>query len=265
MKKFLNRLILFMIITFLIVPLISMVIWCFFSRWRASCIMPTDFTLDGFEYFFKSGDWYIGLKSVFFSIEVAFISTVLSIMTSRFLIGTNMKNKVVLESIFYLPMLLPIISVCLGSHKLFLNLGIPSTVALLILHTYFSFPYAFKMTYSYYTAWGIEEELTARGLGASFWQAFRYINIPMYFKGYVSTFFMAFIISYSQYFINLFIGNNKHVNFSMIMTPYVTNSNRNIAAVYTFMYIIYTVIVMILLSFIERKIGKTKSNGKVKM
>ncbi len=54
----------------------------------------------------------------------------------------------------------------------------------------------------------------------------------------------------------MFIGNNNHVNFSMIMTPYVANSNRNISAVYTLMYILYSVIVMIITSFITKRYNK---------
>lgn len=259
MKKLFNRVILFITFTFLILPILSMIIWAFFSNWKATDILPSFFTLAGFKYFFTSGDWYIGIKSVLFSVEVALIATILSTMVSRLLISINIKSKVTLESIFYLPMLLPVISVCLGSHKLFLKCGMSSTCALLILHIYFSLPYAFKMVYSYYTVWGIEEEYTARGLGASTWQAFKYINIPIYIQGYMASFFMAFIISYSQYFINFFIGNNNHVNFSMIMTPYITSSNRNISAVYTLMYIFYSVLVMILTSLIGKNISRKKN------
>ncbi len=258
MKKFFYRAILFIILTFLMLPILSMVIWAFFSNWKTTDILPNSFTLAGFQYFFTSKDWYIGIKSVIFSMEVALVATISSIMVSRLLISINLKAKVALESIFYLPMLLPVISVCLGSHKLFLKSPLSSTFALLILHIYFSLPYAFKMIYSYYTVWGIEEEVTARGLGASFWQAFKYINIPIYIQGYIGSFVMAFIISYSQYFINLFIGNNNHVNFSMIMTPYITNSNRNISAVYTLMYVFYGVIVMIVTSLIGKNIVRKK-------
>lgn len=258
MRKWIKCILIFSIIIFLLLPIISMIIWSFFSSWKARDILPNNFTLDGFKYFFTSKDWYIGIKSVIFSMEVALISLILSIMAARFFITRNMKHKITLESIFYLPMLLPVISICLGNHKLFLKYFSSCDIAILLLHIYFSLPYAFKLVYSYYTVWGIEDELAARGLGASFWQAFKYINMPIYTQGYVSSFFMAFIVSYSQYFINMFIGNNNHVNFSMIMTPYVANSNRNISAVYTLMYILYSVIVMIITSCITKRYNNSK-------
>ncbi len=250
MKKLIYRVGLLFIFIFLILPILSMILWAFFSNWKSTEILPNNFTMAGFQYFFKSGDWYIALKSVVFSVEVGFFSLILSIMLSRFFITSTMKNKVSLESIFYLPMLLPVISICLGSHKMFLPYFSSSGFAVMVLHIYFSLPYAFKMVYSYYTVWGIEDELIARGLGASPWQAFKYINIPIYLQGYVASFLMAFIISYSQYFINFFIGSSKHINFSMIMTPYITNSNRNISAAYILMYLFYSVVVMQITSLI---------------
>ncbi len=217
MRRWIKSVLIFSILIFLVLPIISMMVWAFFKNWKATDILPNTFTLDGFKYFFTSGDWFIGIKSIFFSIEVALISLVLSIMAARFFITTHIKYKVTFESIFYLPMLLPVISICLGSHKLFLNYFTSCSIAVLVLHIYFSLPYAFKLI-------------------------------------------MAFIISYSQYFINMFIGDNSHVNFSMIMTPYIGNSNRNIASVYTLMYILHGVIVMIMSSYITKKCSKASEN-----
>ncbi len=251
--KVLNKTLTAIIILFIITPMVSMLIWSFFSSWPQDSLLPQNFSLRGFLYFFKSKDWIIAAKSVGFSLLAAFFSLVLSIMISRVLIVSNFKHKVKLESVFYLPMLLPVVSICMGSHKLFLSLfsGMCG-IMVFVLHVYFSLPYAFKMVYSYYILWGVEQEQVARGLGANKYQAFYLVNIPVYLKGYISSFIMAFIISYSQYFINFFIGDSNFVNFSMIMTPYISGSNRNISSLYTLMYILCGIIVMIFCSFIEK-------------
>lgn len=248
-----NKIIMIITMTFLILPIISMIIWSFFSYWSVNELLPKYFTLKGFLYFFKSGDWLVAFNTVIFSLIVAFISLVLSIMLSRFFIKSKFKYKLQLESLFYLPMLLPVVSVSIGSHKMFLNvLSNFGWLIIIILHIYFSLPYCFKIVYSCYAIWGIEEEQVARGLGASKFEAFYLINVPIYLKGYVSSFIMAFIISYSQYFINFFIGDAKFVNFSMIMSPYIIGSNRNISSVYTLMYIVFGVIVMLICSYVEK-------------
>ncbi len=245
---------------FILLPLVSMILWSFFSSWGTESLIPQNFTLRGFVYFFNSQDCKIALNSVLYSMLVALISLVLSIMLSRFFITTNFKYKIQLESLFYLPMLLPVVSVCIGSHKMFLKLfsGYGGLIVLL-LHIYFSLPYSFKIVYSCYESWGIEQEQVARGLGASRWKVFYLINVPIYLKGYVTSYIMAFIISYSQYFINFFIGDSRFVNFSMIMTPYITGSNRNISSVYTLLYILYGIIVMVLCSMIEKLFNKGRT------
>lgn len=251
--KILNKALTVVVMSFLILPVLSMLIWSFFTSWTTESFFPQNFSLTGLIYFFRSNDWIIATKSVVFSLAVALVSLVLSIMVSRVFITSNFKYKKQLESIFYLPMLLPVVSICIGSHKIFLSLfSNMCGFMVFILHIYFSLPYAFKMVYSYYALWGDEQEQVARGLGANKYQAFYLINIPVYIKGYVASFIMAFIISYSQYFINFFIGDSNFVNFSMIMTPYISGSNRNIASLYTLMYILYGIIVMIMCSFIEK-------------
>ncbi len=259
--KIFNKLIFALLMIFLLLPLLSMLVWTFFSSWAANDNLPSNLTLKWFIYFVNSGDWLIGVKSVLFSIAAALISLILSVMLSRFFIKSSFKYKQQLESIFYLPMLLPVVSVCIGSHKMLLNiLGLRGSVMVLILHVYFSLPYAFKMVYSFYRVWGIEQEQVARGLGASRWQAFYLINVPVYMNGYISSFLMAFIISYSQYFINFFVGDYNSVNFSMIMTPYITGSDRNIASVYIFLYMLYGIIVMVLCAGIEKMYNNRKRN-----
>lgn len=258
--KILNKSIFIIIMIFLTLPIVSMILWSFFSRWGAEILLPQNFTLKGFIYFFNSQDCMIASKSVAYSLLVSFISLALSIMLSRFFVNTNFKYKTQLESLFYLPMLLPVVSVCIGSHKMFLQLFSGcSGLIVLLLHIYFSLPYAFKIVYSCYEIWGVEQEQVARELGASRWKSFYLINVPVYLKGYITSFIMGFIISYSQFFINFFIGDSRFINFSMIMTPYITGSDRNISSVYTLLYILYGIIVMVLCSLIEKIFNKGRN------
>lgn len=251
--KIFSRALFFLIMAFLILPVLTMLIWSFFANWYSDSLLPSNLTLDGFRYFFASGDYMVAIKSLIFSTIIGIISVILSIMLSRFLILSSSRHKLKMESFFYFPMLLPVVSISIGSHKMFLGFsGSFSGIIIAILHIYFSLPYAFKIVYSCYQAWGMEYEQIGRELGASESMAFFRINLPLYLKGYLASFIMAFVVSYSQYFINYFIGDPRFVNFSMIMTAYVTNSNRNISSVYTFMYIILGIIVMIISSYIEK-------------
>ena len=246
----------YIVMTFLVLPVITMIIWSFFATWSSDELLPEHITLNGFRYFFKSGDYVIAFKSACFSLFVGIFAVVLSILLSRFLIRCNSRYKSQLESLFYFPMLLPVVSISIGSHKMFLGLqGDLAGITIVLLHVYFSLPYAFKIIYSCYSVWGMEYEQIGRELGASEIKAFFLINLPIYLRGYISGFIMAFVVSYSQYFINYFMGDPRFVNFSMIMTPYITGSNRNISSTYTLMYVVVGIAVMMVSALIEKKYG----------
>ena len=89
--KNLNKLIFTLLIVFLFLPLLSMLIWTFFSSWAVNDKLPSNLSFKWFVYFINSGDWIIGVRSVFFSIVVAFVSLILSIMLSRFFIKSSFK------------------------------------------------------------------------------------------------------------------------------------------------------------------------------
>jgi ABC-type spermidine/putrescine transport system permease subunit II len=183
----------FLIIIFLMIPIATMLIWSFFSNWQSGFLLPKDFTLDGFKYFFMSGDYIIAVKSTLFSISIAIISVILSITLSRFLIKSTFIYKLQLESLFYFPMLLPVVSISMGSHKMFLGLnGGLDGVVITILHIYFSLPYAFKIVYSCYLTWGMEYENIGRELGASEIKAFFFHQCSNISKGIYVVFYNGF-------------------------------------------------------------------------
>ncbi|MGM9652223.1 MAG: hypothetical protein ACI3XP_01130 [Eubacteriales bacterium] len=125
---------------------------------------------------------------------------------------------------------------------------------------YFAFPYVFKLAYSCYAALGTGAETSAKNLGAGKCRIFFQIHLPTYLFGYLTAFMMGFIVSYSQYFVNFYLGGADHINFSMIMTPLVTGSNRNLASVYTLMYLLFGSAVLLICSVIPKAIFRRKGD-----
>lgn len=242
-------LLLFLII--LLVPFISMLIYSFFARWPQESLLPQHFTLNGFAEFWKR-DSETAFKSVLFSLGAALITLLLCIPTARGLLKITLSVRRWAEAVLYLPMLLPMVSVTMGSHKMFLSLSLTGMPVILLMHIYFAFPYVFRLVYSCYAALGVSNETAAKNLGAGPVRIFFLLHLPVYLFGYMTAFMMGFIISYSQYFVNFYFGNADNINFSMIMTPLITGSNRNIASVYTLMYLLFGSSVILLCSVITR-------------
>lgn len=238
-------------------PFASMLVFCVFARWPIDSLFPQNFTLDGFLYFFKR-DLDIAVKTTWFSLVVSFLTLVLCIPAARGLLSMRRSVRKWIEPLFYFPMLLPVVSVSIGSHKLFLSLTVTGTVAVVLMHMYFVIPYMFQMVYSSHTVLGLSTETAAKNLGIGKWRIFFQIHLPIYLADYLSAYAMGFIISYSQYFVNFYLGGADDINFSMIMTPLITGSNRNIASVYTLMYLVFGSVVLFICSAIPRILHRKK-------
>lgn len=56
---------------------------------------------------------------------------------------------------------------------------------------------------------------------------------------------MAYITSFSQYFLTLLIGGGNVRTFTVIMVPYLQNGDRTLAAGYTTLFLLITVLVFL--------------------
>lgn len=258
-KSRLRTVFLILFLAVILFPFVSMLVYAFFARWPADSLFPQHFTLEGFRTFLKR-DIDVALRSTLFSLGAAALTLMLSIPAARGLLKIRSRVRRWVEPLLYLPMLLPVVSVSMGSHKLFLALSLTGTPAILLMHIYFAFPYVFKLAYSCYAALGIGTETSAKNLGVGRCRIFFQIHLPTYLFGYLTAFMMGFIISYSQYFVNFYLGGADHINFSMIMTPLVTGSNRNLASVYTLMYLVFGGVVLLACSVIPKAVFRRKGD-----
>lgn len=238
-------------------PFVSMLIFSIFARWPIDSLYPQNFTLDGFLCFFKR-DFDMAVNTICFSLGVSFYTLLLCIPAARGLLSMRRSVRKWIEPLFYFPMLLPVVSVSIGSHKLFLSLSMTGTAAVVLMHIYLVIPYVFQIVYSSHTVLGISTETAAKNLGIGKWRIFFQIHLPIYLSDYLSAYAMGFIISYSQYFVNFYLGSADNINFSMIMTPLITGSNRNIASVYTLMYLLFGSVVLFICSIIPHMLHRKK-------
>ncbi|MCR5585064.1 MAG: ABC transporter permease subunit [Lachnospiraceae bacterium] len=257
-RRFVNVLLSLFFGILLFAPPAGMLLYSFFARWSMDAILPETFTLKGFAVFFKR-DAKTALDSALFSAFVAFVTLLIGIPAAKGLAGIRSRFGKVMESLLILPMLLPVVTVSIGSHKLFLALGFTGSAAVFVMHLYFALPYAFKILYSAYRALGESGTVTAKNLGATEGRAFFLVEVPMFLPAYTSAFVMGFVVSYSQYFVNLYLGGAKGVNFSVVLSQLLTGSDRNTASVYSLMYLLYGAFVIGFSEILQRLLLKRRT------
>ena len=262
MKKKTNiwgNLIIAIFLFLIIVPLFTIVIWVFTERWAWPNLIPQVLSIRALEAVFRDGKELTQLffSSMMISLTVAFFSVVIGTMTARALECYEFFGKKVYSFISLLPFLVPATVFAMGIQVKFIKAGLSGTMAgVIVVHLICSLPYAVTLLQDGTRAMGTRLEEQARVLGAGPWTAFRKVTLPNLFPVMLSAFSMAYIVSFSQYFLTLMIGGGSVKTFSIVMVPYLTGGQRNFASVYSLIFLTITIIIFGLFEWIISRFMK---------
>lgn len=142
----------------------------------------------------------------------------------------------------------------MGVQITFIKCGLSGTVqGVIIVHLICSLPYAVTLMQDGTRAMGVKLEEQARVLGAGALQAFFKVTLPNLFPVMLSAFSMAFVVSFSQYFLTLMIGGGNVKTFAIVMVPYLGSGERNFASIYS---VIFLVIMLLVFGILEWIVGR---------
>lgn len=240
------NLIIAIFIIIIVLPLFTVLIWAVTERWAWPSLVPQLFSMRAIEAVFRDREELAQLffSSMLISITVAFFSVVIGTMTARAVEIYDFKGKKIVSLISLLPFLVPATVFAMGIQITFIKLGLSGTVfGVIIAHLICSLPYAVNLLQDGIRAMGTRLEEQARVLGARPWQAFIRVTLPNLFPVMLSAFSMAYIVSFSQYFLTLMIGGGRVKTFAIVMVPFLTGGERNFASVYSLIFLVITIVV----------------------
>lgn len=241
---------------FIIVPLLVLPFWSFAGRWPWPGLLPEGFTLRGMEELFSKPSDILSLlaSSVFLSITVAILATVIGTMTSRALVFYDFKGKELVSFGTILPVIIPGTAFAMGVHVIFIYLGLADTfTGVVLVHLIYALPYTVNIMMDVTAMTGNGLEMQSRVLGISPLRSFYRITLPLLLPGIISSVSMAYIISFSQYFITLMIGGGRVKTLSVVMVPFIQSGDRTIASSYAILFVLSTFVVFILLEIMIKR------------
>lgn len=209
MKFFRHRL-LFMyvalVLAFLYLPIVVLVVFSFNeSRFNA--------TWTGFTW-----DWYVSLlhnaqvlNALMNSLTIALVATLVStVVGSLAAIGLH-KNKIrfrsAVDGMIYLPVIIPEIVMGLSLLILFSQLQIPlGRATVIIAHITFSISFVVITVSARLEGMGKQLDEAAQDLGATPWQTFRHVTLPLIMPGILAGALMAFTLSIDDFVISFFVA-----------------------------------------------------------
>lgn len=247
-------------LVFLIGPLF-VIVPVSFSSAQYLTFPPPGLSLQWYERFLGSSQW---LQSIVVSIEVAIISSILTmilgVLASFPLVRTEFRGKMIVYGLILAPMIVPLIVTAIAIYFLFAAIGLTGTViAIAIGHTVVVLPIVVVIVTATLQGFDIRIERAAISLGASPLQAFFRVTLPVIAPGILSGAAFAFLTSFDELMIPLFLGGPDTQTLAVrIWNSVVLEIEPTIAAVSTFL-IGLALLVLVLTSILMKRGGRRGS------
>jgi spermidine/putrescine transport system permease protein len=191
---------------FLYAPVVVLVVFSFnasklSARW-------TGFSLQWYSQLFADQAL---LSSAVNSLIVASVSTVLAGLLGL-LAGLALERRPfpardAFESLLLMPIVIPEIMMGVAMLLFFVMIRVPlSLMTMIIAHTIFNFPVVALIVRARLRKLNPRLEEAARDLGATPWEAFRRITLPLLMPGIIGAVLMAFTLSLDDFLISFFLA-----------------------------------------------------------
>ncbi len=201
-----SKTVLWLTLLFLFIPLFVIIVYSFNDSKGAEF---TSFSMRWYkELFFNSNAlWQALLNSLIVAFSSALVSTLLGTMAS---IGVNwykFKGKKFIQTLTYLPMVLPEVIIGISMVIFFSGIHLPlGLFTVFAAHTTFCLPFVFLMVNARLDEFDYSIIEAAHDLGATERQTMMKVVVPAIFPGILSGFLMAITMSLEDFVITFFVS-----------------------------------------------------------
>jgi putative spermidine/putrescine transport system permease protein len=199
-----------LVVVFLIVPVL-VVIPISFSSSQYLEFPPRGFSLQWYERFLDSVEWTSALwTSVQAGVLATLLACILGTAAALALARSRFPGKALVVGFLVSPMIVPVIVLAIALYGVYAKLKLVGNLAgLVIAHAALGLPYVIVTVSA--TLQRVDERLehAAASLGATPWRAFRYVTLPLIRPGVAAGALLAFIASWDDVVIALFISGTR--------------------------------------------------------
>ena len=241
------------IVVFLIAPL-AVVIPISFSAAKYLTFPPPGWSMQWYARYFGSREWMTATERSF---EVAVLTTIAATAVgtaAALALRRPFRGRSLIRLIILAPLVVPVIIVAVAIYGLYARLKLVGTLhGLVLAHTVLALPFVVVIVSA--TLHGLDEtlELAAQNLGANRWQTFRLVTLPLIRPGVVSAALLAFITSFDEVVVAIFVGGTHAATLPKQMWDGIrTEIDPTVAAVSTLL-IAVTTLALGVLALVRRR------------
>lgn len=247
LSRSLRALTLWLLMVWLVLPLIPLAIWSFARGWRFPDLLPRDWTLRSWDYALSDTSGVIDSLGLTIGIAAATtgLSVIVGLPAGRALGLYRFRGKALVELLILAPVIVPGIAVVLGVHTIFLGLGLTNSVAgVVLVHLIPTLPYVTLVIAGTFAGFDTHYEDQARSLGAGPVRVFWHVTLPMIRPGLIVGALFAFLVSWSQYILTLVIGGGRVETLPLLLFSFATSGRNDIAGAIGMIYILPGLVIL---------------------
>jgi putative spermidine/putrescine transport system permease protein len=248
-----NRILVTVLYLFLLAPIL-VVLGISFDSQSNMAFPPKGFSLQWYEKLAHNQEFIHGFKvSVITAGGVALLALLIGVPVALAITRYDFPGRDALSGFFLSPLLVPGIVLGLALLLVLSPLKITGTYAgLIVAHLSITIPYVIRTASMSLLTLNRSCEEAARTLGASSWTTFRRVTLPLIASGVLAGGVIAFLISFDEAVISLFVVGPRVTTLPVEIFHYVeTRTDPQIAALSVVLIAISVVFVVI----IERVMG----------
>ena len=209
---------------------------------------PQGFSLRWYEVYFNSPGWIAAtVRSFLVAVLTGLAATVLGTAAAFVLVRQRIPGRGAIIALVLAPLVLPRIIIAVGLFYLYARIGLVGTVlGLVIGHTVLAVPYVVITVMAVLKTYDERLDQAAWSLGASKWRTLVHITLPQIRAGMIASFLFAFITSFDELTVSLFItGGSTSTLPRQMWNDLLLQVNPTLAAVSTVVLVFVTLFIVL--------------------
>lgn len=188
------------------------------------------------------------LTSLQVAVLTSFCAGCIGTLAALALVRRRFLGDRVAEAVLTLPLAIPSVVLALAFLILYTRLGLAGSKAALVAgHTMMTLPFVLRLVRANFAGYAWSVERAAANLGASPLQVFRHVTLPLVRPGVVGGMIFAFVLSFDEVVIALFLSGPDAVTLPVRIFTYLDQSPGPIVLAAGSLLVVFAVATMLLL------------------
>ncbi len=237
-----------LVITFMLAPLVIVCIVAFTPE--ETLTLPTShFSLRWFDQVVHHPDFVQSFwNSLWLGLAAATLSTALAVPAAMAIVRYRAPGLQTLQGVFLSPLIIPHLVLGVAMLRMFSLVGGQGSFGWLIFaHALIVTPYTMRLVMAALVGFDHSVEQAAYSLGASSFTVFRRMTLPMILPGITGGWLLAFINSFDELTMSIFVVSPATVTLPVRMYMYATESLDPMMAAVSALIVFLTLALMLLL------------------